>query len=47
MHNFAAAVRDGKPSPIDPRGVFLVNVIMDGIFRSDKEGREVEVSAAY
>jgi predicted dehydrogenase len=47
MHNFAAAVRDGQPSPIDPRGVFLVNVIMDGIFRSAAEGREVEVSASY
>jgi predicted dehydrogenase len=47
MHNFAAAVRDGQPSPIDPRGVFLVNVIMDGIFRSAAEGREVEVSSAY
>jgi len=47
MRNFAEAVRDGKPSPIDPRGVFLVNVVMDGILRSAAAGHEVKVSAEY
>jgi predicted dehydrogenase len=47
MHSFARAVRDDAPSPIDPRGVFLVNVIMDGVLRSAQLGREVEVSTSY
>jgi predicted dehydrogenase len=47
MRNFAEAVRDDKPSPIDPRGVFLVNVVMDGILRSSAVGHEVKVSAEY
>ena len=47
MGKFAEAVRDGKPSPIDPRGVYLVNVIMDGILRSAETGREVEVDSSY
>src|SRR5207244_1667279 len=47
MRNFAEAVRDGKPSPIDPRGVFLVNVVMDGILRSAAARHEVKVSAEY
>lgn len=44
---FAEAVRDGKPSPIDPRGVYLTNVIFDGVQRSAELGREVEVDCAY
>lgn len=47
MRTFAEAVRDGKPSPIDPRGVYLVNVIMDGILRSVEVGHEVKVDASY
>ncbi|HZR01432.1 MAG TPA: Gfo/Idh/MocA family oxidoreductase [Chloroflexota bacterium] len=47
MRAFAEAVRDGKPSPIDPRGAFLVNVVMDGILRSAKAGHEVKVDADY
>jgi predicted dehydrogenase len=47
MTRFAEAVRDGKPSPIDPRGVFLVNVVMDGILRSAAEKREVAVKVDY
>lgn len=47
MRSFAEAVRDGKPSPIDPRGVFLVNVVMDGILRSAAAGHEVTVSTDY
>jgi predicted dehydrogenase len=47
MRNFAEAVRDDKPSPINPRGVFLVNVVMDGILRSAAARHEVKVSAEY
>jgi predicted dehydrogenase len=47
MRTFAEAVRDGKPSPIDPRGVYLVNVIMDGILRSAEVGHEVKVESSY
>jgi predicted dehydrogenase len=47
MHAFARAVRDNAPSPIDPRGVYLVNVIMDGILRSAELGYEVKVDAGY
>jgi predicted dehydrogenase len=44
---FAEAVRDGLPSPIDPRGVFLTNVVMDGMLRSAESGGEVTVEATY
>ncbi len=44
---FAEAVRDDLPSPIDPRGVFLTNVVMDGMLRSAEEGHEVRVEAGY
>ena len=40
---FRDAVRKGGPSPIDPEGVLLTNVIMDGISRSVKNGKEVSV----
>jgi len=40
---FRDAVREGGPSPIDPEGVLLTNVIMDGIARSVKKGKEVAV----
>ena len=41
---FVHALRNGEPSPVDPEGVLLVNVIIDGIYRSAAEGREVEVT---
>jgi predicted dehydrogenase len=44
---FAVAVRDGLPSPIDPHGVFLVNVVMDGVQRSTDCGCEVKVDCSY
>ncbi len=47
MRVFSETVRDGAPSPIDTRPVFLVNVIMDGILRSAEAGHEVAVSAEY
>lgn len=41
---FVDAVRNGKPSPIDPYGVLLTNVIIQGVIDSSlKGGREVEV----
>ncbi len=45
MTAFAEAVRDDGPSPIDPQGVFLTNVIMDGVLRSAQSGSEVKVDA--
>ena len=42
---FIEAVREGKPSPIDPDGVLLTNVIIQGVIDSSEAGgREVEVS---
>ena len=35
---FAEAIRDDKPSPIDPVGVLLTNVIIQGIMDSSKAG---------
>ena len=46
MRAFSEAVRDGKPSPVDVKEVWLTNVIMDGIARSAAIGREVSVDAA-
>ncbi|HIE26263.1 TPA: Gfo/Idh/MocA family oxidoreductase [Candidatus Poribacteria bacterium] len=43
MRKFGEAIRSNGPSPISPEGVLLTNVIMDGIFRSHKLGREVSV----
>ena len=41
---FADAVREGKPSPIDPDGVLLTNVIIQGVIDSSAAGgREIEV----
>ncbi|MBD3184306.1 gfo/Idh/MocA family oxidoreductase [Candidatus Poribacteria bacterium] len=41
---FVDAVREGKPSPIDPDGMLLTNVIIQGVIDSqEKGGREVEV----
>jgi predicted dehydrogenase len=42
---FVDAVREGKPSPIDPDGILLTNVIFQGVMDSAAAGgREVEVS---
>lgn len=41
--DFIRAVREGRPSPIPPEEVIWTNVIMDGIYRSAKAGREVKV----
>ena len=47
MTAFAEAVRDNRPSPIDPREAYLTNVIMDGVMRSAALGEEVKVDSAY
>ena len=42
---FIDAVREGKPSPIDPYGVLLTNVIIQGVIDSSNAGgREVAVT---
>ena len=42
---FIDAVREGKPSPIDPDGMLLTNVIIQGVIDSSEAGgREVEVT---
>lgn len=43
VREFLKAVRKGGPSPIDPEKVLTTNVIMDGIARSVKQGKEVKV----
>ena len=40
---FTTAVREGTPVPIPAEEVIWTNVIMDGIYRSAAEGREVPV----
>lgn len=40
---FLEAVRDGIPSPIPAEQVIIQNVIMDALFRSAEQGREVKV----
>ncbi|MDA1192975.1 MAG: Gfo/Idh/MocA family oxidoreductase, partial [Candidatus Poribacteria bacterium] len=43
---FVDAVRHNKPSPIDPYGVLLTNVIIQGVIDSNaRGGREVELKA--
>ena len=42
---FVDAVREGKPSPINPDGMLLTNVIIQGVIDSEAAGgREVEVT---
>jgi predicted dehydrogenase len=42
---FVDAVREGKPSPINPDGMLLTNVIIQGVIDSNKAGgREVKVN---
>ncbi len=41
---FAAAVREGKPSPIPPEELLLTNVIIQGLVDSSVAGHELQVS---
>ncbi len=44
IEDFYCALREGRPSPIDPVGVLLTNVIIDGVLASARAGgREVSV----
>jgi predicted dehydrogenase len=43
MGDFVNAIREGGPAPIPAEQVIWTNVIMDGIYRSASEGREVAV----
>lgn len=40
---FVEAIRKGGPSPVDPEGVLLVDLIIDAIYRSSAQGREVGI----
>ena len=43
MQAFTSAIRENQPAPIPADEVIWTNVIMDGIYRSAEEGREVSV----
>jgi predicted dehydrogenase len=43
MQAFTDAIRENQPAPIPAEEVVWTNVIMDGIYRSAAEGREVAV----
>jgi predicted dehydrogenase len=43
MQAFTDAIRENRPAPIPAEEVVWTNVIMDGIYRSAEEGREVPV----
>jgi predicted dehydrogenase len=40
---FARAVAEGAPSPVPPEQSLLVMSILDGIYRSQREGREIRI----
>ena len=42
---FARAVAEGRPSPVPAEQSLQVMAILDGIYRSQRERREVEVEA--
>ena len=42
---FAKAVAEGAPSPVAAEESLQVQAILDGIYRSQEEGREVRVEA--
>ncbi len=41
---FARAVAEGRPSPVPAEQSLQVMGILDGIYRSQQEGREVEIA---
>jgi len=43
IEEFSRAVRDGLPSPIDPREIVIEQYIIDAIYESAKKHKEVEV----
>ena len=42
---FARAIAEGRPSPVPPEQSLQVMSILDGIYRSQREGREVAIEA--
>ncbi len=42
--DFAQAIVEGRPSPVPPEQSLVVQVILDGIYRSQVQGREVRLS---
>ena len=44
VKDFVEAIREGKPAPIPGEEILINQAIIDGIFRSSKEGREVEIN---
>ena len=42
-YEFARAIAEGRPSPVPPEQSLQVMAILDGIYRSQKEGREVKL----
>jgi predicted dehydrogenase len=43
VHDFAAAVRDGRPAPIPTHQILIQQAIIDGVLRSSDQRREVSV----
>ena len=41
---FAEAIAEGKPSPVPAEQSLQVMAILDGIYRSEEEGREVDIA---
>jgi predicted dehydrogenase len=41
---FAKAIAEGLPSPVPAEQSLYVQTILDGIYRSQKEGKEVKIS---
>ena len=44
IDGFAQAIVDGAPSPVPAEQSIQVMAILDGIYRSQKSGREVKIS---
>ena len=42
-YEFARAITEGRPSPVPPEQSLQVLSILDGIYRSQREGREVQL----
>ncbi|MBO1911379.1 hypothetical protein J4G37_42145, partial [Microvirga sp. 3-52] len=43
VRDFVVAIQEGKPAPIPGEEILVNQAIIDAIFRSSREGREVEV----
>ena len=43
VRDFVVAIQEGKPAPIPGEEILVNQAIIDGIFRSAKEGREVDI----